>query len=224
MSTCLNLMPHNRKGVLITFCGLDGCGKTTMINMLQDYFKYYGINVALTKQPTDNMRQSHIFRTYMDAEDHSAYSYRSLSLMAAADRIQHCNHVVLPVLDQGTVLISDRYIYSCLANLRARGYTGDQWIYDVATREIPRPDLAFFLDVPVELAIQRVRKRPEERARYIDVDLQYRLRDEYKKICEDNHGILLSSDIDVKNTFDQILHHVEQYIEHPYGCVLGSKF
>jgi dTMP kinase len=196
-------MPHNRKGVLITFCGLDGCGKTTMINMLQDYFKYYGINVALTKQPTDNMRQSHIFRTYMDAEDHSAYSYRSLSLMAAADRIQHCNHVVLPVLHQGTVLISDRYIYSCLANLRARGYKSDRWIYEIV-KDIPKPDLAFFLDVPVEVAVERVRQRPEEKNRYIDMDLQYKLREEYINICAENGGILIPSIDEPSVTFDRI--------------------
>ena len=196
MSTCLNMKPHDQKGFLISFCGLDGCGKTTMIRALQNYFLHNGVNVELTKQPTDAMRQTHIFRTYMDSESHLAYAYRSLSLMAVADRIQHCDRIVFPALDRGKVVISDRYIYSCLANLRARGYAEDQWIYDVVSREIPKPDLAFFLDVPVEVAIRRVRQRPEERDRYIDVGLQYRLREEYKKICEDNEGIMLMSEDD----------------------------
>ena len=213
MNTCLHMKPHNKNGILITFCGLDGCGKTTMIRALQHDLECHGAKVELTKQPTDTMRQSHIFRTYMDAEDHRAYSYRSLSLMAAADRVQHCNHVVLPALEQGKVLISDRYIYSCLANLRARGYTEDQWIYDIVSREIPRPDLAFFLDVPVEVAIQRIRARPEERDRYIDMELQYRLKEEYKKICADNGGILLSSDSDWKDTFNEVLFYVNNYME-----------
>ena len=213
MNTCLDMKPHNQKGLLITFCGLDGCGKTTMIRALQHDLECHGTNVELTKQPTDAMRQSHIFRTYMDAEDHSAYSYRSLSLMAAADRVQHCNHVVLPTLDRGKVLISDRYIYSCLANLRARGYTEDQWIYDIVSREIPKPDLAFFLDVPVDVAVQRIRARPEEHDRYIDMELQYRLKEEYKKICADNGGILLSSDSDWKETFDKVLFYVNNYME-----------
>ena len=209
MNTCLNMKPHDKTGLLITFCGLDGCGKTTMINMLWDYFKYRGVRAAITKQPTDEMRQNHIFRTYMDTDDHSQYSYRTLSLMAAADRVQHCNHVILPTLESSTTLISDRYFYSCLANLRARGYQEDQWIYDIASKEIPKPDFAFFLDVDVETAINRVRQRPDERDSYIDVELQYRLRDEYRKICADNGGILLSSDTDIKNTFDAIIKHIK---------------
>ena len=130
--------------------------------------------------------------------------------MAVADRIQHCDRIVFPALDRGKVVISDRYIYSCLANLRARGYAEDQWIYDVVSREIPKPDLAFFLDVPVEVAIRRVRQRPEERDRYIDVGLQYRLREEYKKICEDNEGIMLMSEDDWEDTFDKVLFHVNK--------------
>ena len=66
---------------------------------------------------------------------HYAYDYRSLSLLAASDRIQHCSRVIVPELKKGRLVISDRYFYSCLANLRARGYTEDRWIYEVADFE-----------------------------------------------------------------------------------------
>ena len=213
MNTNLQMKPHDTKGILITFCGLDGCGKTTMIQWLREALEQEGFDAALTKQPTNHMRQSHIFRTYMDQEDHSGYSYRSLSLMAAADRIQHCNHTILPVLNKGTVLISDRYFYSCLANLRARGFQEDRWVYEIAKNEIPKPDLAFFLDTEVETAMIRVRQRPEERDRYVDTELQYRLRDEYLKICADNNGILVSTDQDPTETFAEILYHVKRVME-----------
>ena len=62
-----------------------------------------------------------------------------------------------------------------LANLCARGYERDRWIYEIAKQSIPAPDLAFFLDVPVETAVARVRQRPEEKDRYIDMELQNKL-------------------------------------------------
>ena len=100
--------------------------------------------------------------------------------------------MIEPALREGKVVLCDRYFYSCLANLRARGYTGDRWIYEIA-ESVLRPDIAFFCDVPVELAVARVRQRPEERCRYIDLPLQYKLRSAFLNIRESNGGILLST-------------------------------
>ena len=199
----LRMKPHNTDGKLITFCGLDGCGKSSMIKMLTEAFTEHGIDFIVTKQPTDAMRNTEIFRTFMDCPDNSAYEYRSLSLMAAADRIQHANKVILPALKAGKTVICDRYFYSCLANLRARGYTDDQWIYEIS-ESIPKPDIAFFLDVPVETAVGRVREREEEKDRYIDMELQHLLENEYKDICVANHGIPVKSDTDISHTFSRI--------------------
>lgn len=84
----LSMRPNRTKGKLITFCGLDGCGKTTMIRRLMAELEKEH-QVFLTKQPTDFVRSSAIFRTYMDCPNHDAYDYRSLSLLAASDRVQH---------------------------------------------------------------------------------------------------------------------------------------
>ena len=199
----LRMKSHNESGKLITFCGLDGCGKSSMISMLADDLKEKGVEIILTKQPTNAMRNTDIFRTFMDEADNSAYEYRALSLMAAADRIQHVNKVILPALREGKTIICDRYFYSCLANLCARGYSDDAWIYEIS-ESIIKPDLAFFLDLPVELAVSRVRLRPEEKDRYIDMPLQYRLKELYKTICTINEGELVKSDMDINDTYSTI--------------------
>ena len=187
----LNMRNNETQGFLITFCGLDGCGKTTMMErLIKDLKKEH--KVFVTKQPTDAVRTLKIFRTYMDSPNHDAYDYRSLSLLAASDRLQHVSKVIEPEMKNGKIVLSDRYFYSCLSNLRARGYKNDKWIYEIA-EGIIKPDLAFFFDVPVEEAITRVRKRPEEKSRYIDVDLQHKLRKEYIEICKANNGILIST-------------------------------
>lgn len=212
MSTRMNMKPHGKKGKLITFCGLDGCGKSTLIRRLAEELEGEGEAVFLTKQPTDGMRKTEIFRTYMDCEDHSGFAYRSLSLMAAADRIQHVEHVVLPALDAGKIVISDRYFYSCLANLRARGFSDDRWIYEIA-EQIPEPDCAFFLDVPVKIAVSRVRERPEEKDRYIDMDLQYKLYGEYRRIGFENRGVLVSTDCDLADSYQVVRTKVKEIME-----------
>ena len=187
----LEMKEKESSGFLITFCGLDGCGKTTMIKrLISDLEKEHRLFV--TKQPTPAVRNSEIFRTYMDSPYHDAFEYRSLSLLAASDRLQHVSKIIEPQMKNGKIVLSDRYFYSCLANLRARGFEDDEWIYEIA-KSILKPDLAFFFDIPVEVAVSRVRRRPDERERYIDMDLQYKLRKEYVDICTANNGVLIST-------------------------------
>lgn len=200
----LEMLKHEYDGKLITFCGLDGCGKTTQIKHFAKWLENNGYQVYLTKQPTDFVRQSEIFRTYMDTPEHDAYDYRALSLLCASDRVQHSNKVISQKLKEGCIVISDRYFYSCLANLMARGFQQDMWIYEVA-KSIPQPDVAFFLNVPVEEAIERVRKRPEEKDKFIDVPLQKRLHDLYVSIARENGGVVVSTMLPEDTCFERIL-------------------
>lgn len=212
------MLPNNTRGLLITFCGMDGCGKSTIIDKVLQELAQSTNEFRVTKQPTESVRKSLIFRTFMDSPDPSSYEYRSLSLMAASDRIQHVNKVILPDLEKGKIVISDRYYYSCAANLWARGYTEDKWIYEIA-QQIICPDVAFFFDVPVETAVQRVRSRKEEAERYIDMELQYKLRDNYIKIAKKNNGILLSTLEPLDVTFEKVMKSIYKIMEAKYGVV-----
>lgn len=207
----LKMRPNKTEGLLITFCGLDGCGKTTMIHRLMSELEQ-DHQVFLTKQPTDFVRRSTIFRTYMDSPNHDSYDYRSLSLLAASDRIQHVNKIVEPAMNQGQIVLSDRYFYSCLANLRARGFEQDKWIYEIA-QSIIKPDIAFFFDVPVAKAVARVRNRESEKDRYIDMKLQDSLRDEYLQICKVNDGVLVSTELSMEESYKIVKNAVERVIK-----------
>ena len=207
----LNMKPNETEGYLFTFCGLDGCGKTTMLTALKEELeKEY--SVFLTKQPTDAVRKSEIFRTYMDNPDHTAFDYRSLSLLAASDRLQHGSKVVEKQMEEGKIVISDRYFYSCLANLRARGFKKDKWIYEIA-ESVVKPDVAFFFDVPVDVAIKRVRSREAEKERYIDIELQHKLRNEYLSICKANRGVLISTEMSIEDCYAIVKKEVERVIK-----------
>lgn len=210
----LNMIDNELEGRLITFCGLDGCGKTTQIRKLQIWLEAQGYSVFLTKQPTDFVRQSAIFRNYMDTAVHDDFDYRALSLLCASDRVQHSNRVIAKKLEQGYIVISDRYFYSCLANLVARGFDKDQWIYEIA-RSIRKPDMAFFLNVPVGTAIERVRNRPEEKDKYIDTLFQEKLHDLYLQIARENGGVIVSTALSEEACFDRIRFRVKSLLKEP---------
>lgn len=209
----LNMRPNTTCGKLFTFCGLDGCGKTTMLNRLKSDLEKENYKVAVTKQPTDFVRSSKIFRTYMDSPNHDEYDYRSLSLLAASDRLQHTNKAIEPMMNDGQIVLSDRYFYSCLANLMARGYREDKWIYEVA-QSIIEPDAAFFFDLPVMDAVNRVRSRPAEKDRFIDMELQCMLREEYIQICRANNGIFVSTNIPEDESYEIVINKVKEVLKH----------
>ena len=210
----LAMYENNTDGFLFTFCGLDGCGKTTMLRRLITELEGE-YELFLTKQPTGAVRGSEIFRTYMDSPEHDSFDYRSLSLLAASDRVQHVNKTVLPAMQRGKVVLSDRYFYSCLANLRARGFVSDEWIYEIASY-IVKPDIAFFFDVPVETAVSRVRSRPEEKDRFIDMELQYRLREEYINICRQNGGVLISTLNPEEECFSIVKNKIKEFLKNEH--------
>ena len=207
----LKMRPNRTEGFLFTFCGLDGCGKTTMLTMLKESLEKEH-SIFLTKQPTNSVRESDIFRTYMDNPDHTAFDYRSLSLLAASDRLQHGSKVIEEQMAEGKIVISDRYFYSCLANLRARGFKKDKWIYEIA-ESVVKPDAAFFFDVPVDIAVKRVRSREAEKERYIDIELQHRLRNEYIAICKANNGVLISTEMPIEDCYDIVKKEVERVMK-----------
>ena len=210
----LNMRKNSSPGFLFSFCGLDGCGKTTMLTRLLNDLKD-DREVFLTKQPTNAVRTSEIFRNYMDCPNHESYDYRSLSLLAASDRLQHGSKVIEPQLQMGKVVLCDRYFYSCLANLLARGFPNDRWIYEIA-ESVVKPDVAFFFDVPVETAVKRVRSRPDEKDRYIDMKLQYRLREAYIDIAKQNGGVIISTERPEDECYEIVKREVERVMKHEH--------
>lgn len=206
----MNMRENQTNGKLITFCGLDGCGKTTMIRRLMSELEKEH-QVFMTKQPTAFVRQSAIFRTYMDCPNHDAFDYRSLSLLAASDRVQHVNKVIEPACKRVRSFSATVIFIPVLRISGREGFTEDRWIYEIAESVI-KPDIAFFFDVPVELAISRVRSRAAEKDRYIDVALQHRLYLEYRDICAANGGVMISTTVTEDQSYELIKKEVRKVI------------
>lgn len=141
------------KGLFIALEGLDGSGKTTQMNRLTKNLRNKGYIVVNEKEQTNN-----IIGGLIKGQLTGVWSTRQecLQLLFAADRAHHLEKNILPALDKGKVVTTDRYYYSSMA------FGGldlpIKWVKQV-NRLFPKPDLAFFLDVPPKEALRRLNKR-----------------------------------------------------------------
>ncbi len=199
----LNFKDNIYPGKLITFCGLDGSGKTTMIDLLEKHLISSEQRCVIVKQPTKDIRTFPLFRASIDHSYSEGIDYRAVSMLCAADKLQHTTKVIEPLLEDGYTVISDRYYYSSLANLIAYGFYDEKWIYEISAN-ITKPDFAFFLSVDTDLAVKRVHARENEKGRFIDLNTQKRLDKAYSEIALCNDGIIIDCNNNISDAFEQI--------------------
>jgi dTMP kinase len=159
-------MRQNRlPGKLIAFEGLDGSGQTTQGKLLTLWLRQKaGFDAHYTKEPTSGPIGSILKRTLAQPKDTTSagalgQNPATLALLFAADRLDHIEREILPLLQHGTHVISDRYALSSLAY---QSLTLDpKWIRSI-NRHALRPDLTIFLDVPLETCLERIQNRHPE--------------------------------------------------------------
>ncbi len=144
------------RGLFITIDGFDGSGKSTQIERLAQRFADAGREVVLTRQPTDWYRDAPIVEHFHD-HGGSAEKARILSLFAAADRHRHVMEVIDPALERDAVVISDRYVLATFAVFTHRG-VDPNFLIEI-NGGVTRPDFSFYLEVPTEALLQRLRAR-----------------------------------------------------------------
>lgn len=144
--------------MLIAFCGIDGAGKTTQINLLKDYLVDKGENVYLTKQPTNFYRQYDRFRDFVEGKisESDSLILNELALLSSADKLRHYETELKPQLNN--IIISDRYVYSGFAYFVGRGITDIEWLKNIFVL-VPSPDVTVYIDIPPEVALGRIIKR-----------------------------------------------------------------
>jgi dTMP kinase len=150
-------------GRLIVFCGADGSGKTTQLNILRARLEGLGLRVITTRQPSDWYRSDPFARVFL-GNGGSREHARSLALFAAADRVRHCNEVIAPAMTGGAYVLCDRYVFSSLAYFQIRGV--DQNFVARINAGIPEPDLSIYLRADSDLLYRRLRSRELDRLKF----------------------------------------------------------
>ena len=145
-----------KKGLFITIEGMDGSGKTTQINMIRDYISDKGYNVILAREPGGTKISEKIRDIILDSANVTMASTTEMLLYASA-RAQLVAEIIKPAVENGSVVVCDRFIDSSFAYQGfGRGIDIDT-IADVnrAAMDGMMPDMTFFIDISPEIALKR---------------------------------------------------------------------
>lgn len=176
-------------GTFITFEGIDGSGKSTHLRLLAQFLQSNGLEVVLTREPGGTPVGNRLRAALLDAREE--VDPLTELLVFAADRAQHVRRVLRPAIEQGRVVISDRYADATVAYQGAgRGFSAEliSEIIALATEGL-RPDLTLLFDLSVTESNTRTRRRTNgqhagDRLDAEDAEFHTRVRDAYLRLAE----------------------------------------
>ena len=151
------------QGIFITFEGIEGCGKSTQIRILEDYLKLRGHPVLLTREPGGTTIGENIRKVLLNANFKEMSSLTELFLYAAA-RCQHVGEVIKPALKEDKIVLCDRFADATSAyqgTARSIDKKLLTEIHQLATDNL-KPNLTILIDCPVEIGLQRALERQSE--------------------------------------------------------------
>ena len=147
----------------ITIEGGEGSGKTSIIKLLLEDLKKENIDAISTREPGGSKIAEEIRKVILNV-DNVNMDYMTEALLYAASRRQHLEEVVKPAIEQGKIVICDRYIDSSLAYQGYARNLGIDNVYNInmyATNGF-LPDLTILIDIPPEVGLERIKKNSRE--------------------------------------------------------------
>lgn len=203
----------NKKGLFITFEGIDGCGKTTQIELLDKYLKEKNYSTVKTFEPGGceigkNLRQ--ILLHY----DGYVSDIAEL-LIFLADRAQHSETIILKNINENKVVLCDRYTDSTVAY---QGYGREHDIEkinllnDIATNKL-QADITFLFDVDVETAQTRVGKT-KDRLEQEGLNFHKRVRSGYLELAKKypNRIKVINANLSIEEVFNQVKKAIDEIL------------
>jgi len=171
--------------VFITFEGIEGCGKSTQAKLLCQWFLDRGIEVVLTREPGGTPAAEELREFILKERDEYFPPFSELALYVAA-RGFHAENLIKPALKEGAVVICDRFSDSTLA-YQGYGRGLNARLIEEMNREATgglKPDVTFLLDLPVEVAFERIKGRKKDRLESESLEFHKRVREGFLKIAE----------------------------------------
>ena len=176
-------------GILISFEGMDGSGKTTQMNRLADRLRALGRDVLVTVEPGGPPIAQKIRRIILDAE-HSEMSPVAEVLLYFASRAQNVDQWIRPALARGEIVLTDRFTDSSVVYQGVGRGLGVDTILEldrIACRGL-KPDLTILVDVDAEASLARARARnaaePHPETRLDDESMEF-----HRKVHDAYHAL-----------------------------------
>lgn len=202
------------KGMFITFEGGDGAGKSTVINKVYDELVEKNLSCMITREPggidiAEQIREVilNVKNTKMDA--------RTEALLYAAARRQHLAEKVVPALEEGKVVLCDRFLHSSLAYQGYARGLGIEEVYEINKFAIDSymPDLVILFDIEPKLGLERINKNKGREINRLDkenMDFHDKVREGYSILMEKyNHNIVK---VDASGSVDEVYLQVSKII------------
>jgi len=142
--------PHNLPGRLIVVEGIDGSGKSTQLQLAMRYLQARGFTTFFTEWNSAELVKA----VTKKGKKKQTLTPLTFSTLHATDFAHRLVHNMLPPLKAGMIVLSDRYAYTAFARDVVRG-VDREWVRRVYNFA-PRPDLALYFNVPIEVSVQRL--------------------------------------------------------------------
>ena len=199
------------KGKFIVLEGIDGCGKTTQINELSKWLPKSGLidkNATLikTREPGGSILGREIRDMILNTNKSNSPSILTELLLYSADRAEHISKIILPALQNGNWIISDRFSGSTLAY---QGYGREisidiiKKLENIVCHNI-KPDLTFFLEISPEESIRRRRNKVADRIESEGFEFLEKVNHGFKLIALENNWEIIKASEDLNSISHQI--------------------
>jgi dTMP kinase len=175
-----------KKGIFLVIEGLDGSGKTTQAILLAERLSK-SHQVMLTAEPSKGKIGTFIRESCL--YEQTRLPTEAEALLFAADRIEHMQKELKPALDEGKLVICDRYVYSSLAYQGSAGLSLE-WIKTINARAL-QPDFSLFLDVSPDRVLERLQRKKSVME---TLETQQKVREIYIKYVHNGELIRIDGD------------------------------
>lgn len=171
-------------GLFISFEGGEGSGKSSVINVVKERLEADGYKVVITREP-GGVNVSEQIRNVILAVDNQM-SKETEALLYAASRVEHLYSKVIPLINDGYIVLSDRYIDSSLAYQGYARGIGIEKVLEInmfAKEYLPK--VTYFFDVTPEVGLARIKGRDKiDRLDLETMDFHKKVYEGYKEVCK----------------------------------------
>ena len=205
-----------KKGLFITLEGIEGAGKSTVVDFIEDFLTKEGHDVIKTREPGGTVIGEQIREILLKNENHTLTHDAELLLVFSA-RAQHIQEVILPALSSGKIILCDRFTDASYAYQGGgRGIDAsrinllEKWVQGDL-----RPNLTLLFDLDVSIGMQRTKKRSDaDRFEREEINFFEKIRNTYLERAkkEPQRFRIINSATSVENVKEQIVTILKDYL------------
>ena len=176
-----------KKGYFITFEGIDGSGKSTQIKKLAKFLEARDFDIIITREPGGSIGGEEI-RNLLLQGNVDRWSAETEILLFTAARRDHLERIILPALEEGKIVICDRFTDSTRMYQGMRGVNLRNLVDTLNEKVIQfDPDLTIVIDINPEISLKRAKSRRtvEERFEDFGINLQMKMRKGFLELAKE---------------------------------------